>query len=375
MGDLQTEEDKRYAAMSDFLEQQLPLDLIKYVIKGYIYEFRGERANITSLSNSRHGYYRLANLNDNEFVISSRGLISNYKLKENYSFTQNVAINWGMIDCIALANRKVITAYSDGTISIYDVDLHTEHIHTDFECQVILFIIKLPPNDISPETIVIASSGAIYRLEIPTLRQSIPQCVRINDGYETAITSLIACNDGNVAFAGADLRIQIWNPYTQTLMQVLSGHDDWIAPLLTCPDSNFIVSVGYDNTIKAWNPITGLVAHSMNSNALAFITVLANNKIAASTGSYINIYNILTGKLLNTINHGSKIDYLLKTLDDKLVALTRYNSACVYNMEGQLLMTLGTDNTNSIKILENGKIITTHTDESNYDSAFINVWK
>jgi len=371
MSELLNLEKSRYDVMLNFLAQILPLDLIQYVIKFYIYEFFGRLEKTIPISVPNQAQYYVVDLNRNEFVIFSRGIINHYMPLENYMLTQDIEINWGIVGCLVLSNRRIIYAYSDGTLCIYDINTYTETIKVNLKCQVILFMVKLLSDDDSLENLVIGSSAEIYLLDVKTL-----QCTRINNKCESVITSLTACNNGNVAFAGTNGRIQIWNPYTCSLVQILDGHTDWVASLLVFPDNNLIISVGYDDIINIWEPISGNIIHTIGSRRLAFITPLSDNLLAACEGNFIKIYSMLTGKLLNNIDHGSKVDLMFKTLDNKLVALTKYNSVYIYSVDGRQIIKLGDDITNTVKVLTNGKIVTMHSNPLlfDYNNTFINIW-
>jgi len=366
-------ESKEYSTMLDFLIQILPLDLIQYVIKYYIYEFAGLCENLIPLSISAYGC--ICDLNQNEFVICFKSAISHYNIKENIMYSQNITNTWGMVSCITVVNRKVIILYGNGSISIYNIDNHTEILDVALECRVTRFMVKLFSNFETNENLVIASNTIIYLLDIKTLK-----CTRINDKFETAITSLTACNNGNVVFTGADSRVQVWNPYTQTLVQILNNCANWTAQLLTFPDTDLIASIRYDNQYQEmliiWGP-SGNIIYSKDVSHISYVITLSDNKIAISKKNFIKIYSIVTKEILCIIDHGSKIDYLSKTLDNKLVVLTKFGITNLYNLHGERLIKLGNSSTNSVKVLTNGKIITTHIDTlvPDYSSMSINIWK
>jgi len=386
--------NQQYEIMSEFLEKILPLDIIRYVIFFYINEFNGQRENMAPISLFKHTFnYCVISLNQNEIIHCSNEILTHSIIDKNYTHECKISSKWGLIKCIALTNRRIILAYSDGNICLFDINTYTEYTNIINRCNTISAMIKIPSLLAGFEQLVIATRHFIYRLDIPldgTLRA---QCIRINNVnatiYPTMITSLVGCNDGNVAFAGvyvgSDSRIQLWNPYTLTLISIINGYRIWETPLLKCPDNNLIISIGHENsklfgfveTVKALDLITGEVVHTIYHN-VAFpssVTMLSDDLIMASSGNCIKIWSLLTGQLVRTIDHGSNIDYLVKTLDNKLIILTRHAIPYVYNIEGQLLMKLGKTSTISIKILTSGKLVTMHKDSKVNNMIYAYIWK
>jgi len=381
---IQGTEQQKFNTLSEFLINILPSDLINYIIKDYcIHKFNGKVESKTP--NPLHNFifdYYIVDLLDSkscEFIICSVGIINHFIPAEKYTHKQKINVNWGLLDCIALANKRVIIAYNDGRISIYNLNTYTESRSVLVECCNIIFIVKIASLKSDEDNIVVASRrGNIFHLTIPHLTPSYHDmmltCIKINDTYETEITSLVACNDGNVAFTGVNSSVQIWNPYTRTLISVLNGYSNWTS-LLTCPDNNLITLVSLDyKTVKTWDPMVKNKVHSINTHGLSAIITLPDYKIATNVGNYIKIWDLLTGKLIQTIDHGSNIDYLVKTLDNKIIAHSNGSSARVYNLDGEQFSILDSGGiTTSIKALSNGNIMALNYDINN-SYKFFTIW-
>ena len=133
MSELQNIARERYMTMSEFLIEILPNDIIKYVIKDYIYDFLGvaSQENPVPLVHNieifaGEDYEPIIVLNENEFVVYDiEGETSHYMINEYNIHTQKM-IGGGKVAIFVLKNRTIIAVERLTGVSIYDVNTYKE---------------------------------------------------------------------------------------------------------------------------------------------------------------------------------------------------------------------------------------------------------
>jgi WD40 repeat protein len=69
-----------------------------------------------------------------------------------------------------------------------------------------------------------------------------------------------------LASSTLDTRISLWDTQTGSVARSLSGHSSTVSSLAATPAGHFLVSGGYDGTLRMWEPASGTVVASFNSN-------------------------------------------------------------------------------------------------------------
>ena len=124
--------------------------------------------------------------------------------------------------------------------------------------------------------------------------------------HDAAIRSIAVSLDGGLlASAGEDGNVQLWNPNTETLLNVLRGHTDKVLDVAFSPDGTLLASASEDNTIRLWDPNLAtlqatLKDHTDNVLSLAFSpdgTLL----VSASADGTVRVWNPNTHTLQETL--------------------------------------------------------------------------
>jgi uncharacterized protein YjbI with pentapeptide repeats/WD40 repeat protein len=66
-------------------------------------------------------------------------------------------------------------------------------------------------------------------------------------GYPLALNST-----GNLLGFGDGHDFKVWDVFTNSLVQIFTGHSDYIKAIAFCPDNQLVASAGWDATIKIW---------------------------------------------------------------------------------------------------------------------------
>lgn len=76
--------------------------------------------------------------------------------------------------------------------------------------------------------------------------------------FESSICSVAFSPDGSLIACGTGNNdIQILDRETHEILQILTGHTDWVRTVAFSPDGRILVSGGDDKTIQVWDPTTG----------------------------------------------------------------------------------------------------------------------
>ena len=73
------------------------------------------------------------------------------------------------------------------------------------------------------------------------------------EGHNDRIVTLVFSNDGQqLASAGLEPTIKLWDAKSGKLLHKFPGHSDWVLSLTTVPSNNNLISSSKDKTIKIW---------------------------------------------------------------------------------------------------------------------------
>ncbi|MEE2948065.1 MAG: c-type cytochrome domain-containing protein, partial [Verrucomicrobiota bacterium] len=80
----------------------------------------------------------------------------------------------------------------------------------------------------------------------------------LSNGHRDALYGIAFSPDGSqLATAGYDRLIQIWNPITGERLRTLEGHNGAVYEIAFSPDGRVLASSGGDSSVKLWNTTDG----------------------------------------------------------------------------------------------------------------------
>ncbi|MEM7794062.1 MAG: NB-ARC domain-containing protein [Cyanobacteria bacterium P01_C01_bin.118] len=131
----------------------------------------------------------------------------------------------------------------------------------------------------------------------------------------TEVTGLSAAwspKGDRLACSGQGHTISIWDAEVNTLLDVLTGHDDVIWHLVFSPDGQAIASTAQDGTVMLWELATG-TGRQIHKNAGVRVWWLAfspdgKTLAGACLDSTLRLWNIETSQLVKTLSgHGGNV--------------------------------------------------------------------
>ena len=94
----------------------------------------------------------------------------------------------------------------------------------------------------------------------------------------------------------------------------LTGHTDIVISVEFSPSGNLLATKGRDETLRLWNPHSGSLIRTMDSNFKSGIAFNKDGSIIASaegTDKVINLWHTDTGKLQKTLGgHLGNVNYV-----------------------------------------------------------------
>ena len=130
--------------------------------------------------------------------------------------------------------------------------------------------------------------------------------VHILQGDSYNVMSVCYSPDGKYIVSGGwDRTIKVWNSRTGALLHTLQGHSKWVYSVSYSPDGKYIVSGSIDNTIKVWNSRTGTLLHTLqgHSDDVNSVSYSPDGQyiVSGSNDNTIKVWNSRTGTLLHTL--------------------------------------------------------------------------
>ena len=156
----------------------------------------------------------------------------------------------------------------------------------------------------------------------------------------------------------------------------LTGHTDIVYSVEFSPDGNMLATKGRDESIRLWNPHSGSLIRSIDTNSRRGIAFNQNGSILASaegTDKVVNLWNTDTGKLQKTLGgHLGDVYYVTFSPDgDVLASGDSDGNIILWNSDtGQLLRTWHADTLEGLTFSADGSFLA----NGGRDDANVKVW-
>ena len=238
-------------------------------------------------------------------------------------------INYPNVRITSLTNNKndlIITGSNDTTIKIWNAT-SGQLLQTFLGHENTVSSLLISPN-IDTELISGDWNGVIKTWN--TLNGKLLNTWIAHSRSVNALTFLL---NGNLVTGSDDYSIKIWNKTTSQLIRTLSIVSSGIVLNLKTlsTNGNLVVGTGYPGcVIQVWNPLTGqLIQTISNQMPVLSLTLLSLNLIATgSIGSGITIWDLSTNKVNKSLNSYSSAlvnslavfqnDYLISSFYDEI---------------------------------------------------------
>lgn len=139
-------------------------------------------------------------------------------------------------------------------------------------------------------------------------------CIKtLRGGHKATISCLATAQNGQIIISGSlDNTLCIWN-LKKDIYKKLNGHTDSVLDVITLQNKNgeiVIVSVSHDQTLKIWN-INGECLQTIQTDKKRLlpwkIAALPNGQIISGYENTLSIWDVTTGKILQTLNTKNNI--------------------------------------------------------------------
>lgn len=185
-----------------------------------------------------------------------------------------------VISMVQLADGNIASASADGTVQIWDPAKPDTAIATDSPyggtVGPVPSVIQLANGNIAT---------ASYGVEIWDPGNP-GTTIATYTNQTSLIYSLIELADGNLAFAGDDGTVQIWDLGGSVASTIYVGHSGPVYSVIQLSDGN-IASASADGTVQIWdpaNPGTAIATYTGHASGVTKVVELASGNIASASG-------------------------------------------------------------------------------------------
>ncbi len=158
----------------------------------------------------------------------------------------------------------------------------------------------------------LAADSRMARAEPPVVappRTNTPDAAERSSVARRPVITAVAIAPGGqqIATAGDDHAVRIWNASTGKIAHMLEEHTDWVRTLACSPDGQMLASGGDDRRIILWNLATGKKSLQLplHSHPVYRVTFNPAGTLLAAAGfeHTVRLYDAHTGEAVQTL-HG-----------------------------------------------------------------------
>jgi len=171
--------------------------------------------------------------------------------------------------------------------------------------------------------------------------------------HSRSVNALNFLLNGNLVTGSDDYSIKIWNKTTSQLVRTLSISSGVVLNIKTLStNGNLVVGTGYPRcVIQVWNPLTGqLIQTISNQMPVLSLALISLNLIATgSIGSGITIWDLNTGKVNKSLNsYSSALVNSLAVFQNDYLISSSYDEIQIWNLvTDKLIQTIKNPNSDT----------------------------
>jgi WD40 repeat protein len=143
---------------------------------------------------------------------------------------------------------------------------------------------------------------------------------RMTHGYIKAVA--LSPNGKYVVSGGWDNTVRVWEAPTGKEVAHMT-HDDWVETIAFDLSNKYIVSGGDDHTVRVWEALTGKeVAHMLHGSNVYSVVFSPNSNYIVSGGGdgLVRVWEALTGKEVTHMTHDDRINEIAFSPNNQYVA-------------------------------------------------------
>ncbi|KAK7083010.1 p21-activated protein kinase-interacting protein 1-like protein [Halocaridina rubra] len=138
--------------------------------------------------------------------------------------------------------------------------------------------------------------------------------------------------------ASEDGKICIFNSNNWQCEKTLKGHKGGVVSVSIHPSGKIALSLGRDKKLRTWNLIKGRKAYITHIDSIASIvhwSPSAENFVIVK-GSFVDLYDVASCKVKNTVNFKESVTALLFITDDIIAVAAGDKNICFYDISNQI---------------------------------------
>jgi len=212
---------------------------------------------------------------------------------------------------------------------------------------------------ISPDQVVVAERGDYGDASVRLYDAKSNSLIRRLEGHPGIIFAVAFSPDGNIVATGSsDRTIRIWDSKTGSLLKTLVGHDRTVTSIAFRRDVSVLVSGSKDDTLRIWDVASGetvrtTAAFTPGVSGIASVSFSPDGqKVVASSGIQVKLFETATGKLLRTFETRES-----HTSGDRTICCGSEARSAVFSPDGELIVSGHEDGTVKIWRVKTGKLV------------------